>query len=281
MKQKTQLKFLKKYSKTFSLALLALLCATLARTIEIPLEGFGKSTKVAYVNMHKIFEAFPETEKARVEMNRLIDEKKAEITAKKEEIALLKGEVQFLRKQMSSVEPSTAPKTIQPETPSPAQKEPQTATSLTLPDGSPLKFIFSPADQSSATAAGASEAQISSAAAAAYALAVSSNSPQILPGIPSPAPQLKEKEALLSRKESELEAFVGAAETEVRQLEEGKTMTLLARIYKALEEIAAKEGYSVIVDKDNILYGENAVDITQSIIWRLSAPKSKPREKPQ
>ena len=138
-----------------------------------------------------------------------------------------------------------------------------------------MTFLFSPPAQSTEPKAG-TEAEVSSGTARAP-ISISTSAPPILPGIPSPAPQLKDKEALLSLKESELQNFVGVAEEEVRGLEEGKTMTLLARIYKALEEIAAKEGYSVIVDKENILYGEGAVDVTQDVVWRLSASKLKGR----
>ena len=252
-----------------------------AFAIEIPLDNFGKSTKVAYVSMHKIFEAFPETEKARIELNRLIDERKAEITAKKEEIALLKGEIAFLRKQMSAVAPSAAPKTLAPHIlPPPDQAAAPTQaeggitglTSLTLPPGSPLGFIFTPPAESTATPR-ETETQVPGRTSSLPT--VSTSAPAILPGIPSPAPQLKEKETVLAQKESEMEIFIGVAEDDVKKMEEGKTMTLFARIYKAMEEIAGKEGYSVIVDKDNILYGENAVDITQAVIWRLSAPGTK------
>src|SRR3989338_4559507 len=55
--------------------------------MEIPLEGFGKGATVATVNIHKVFEAFPETEKARIELNQLIARKKDDISAKREEIA--------------------------------------------------------------------------------------------------------------------------------------------------------------------------------------------------
>lgn len=265
------------------------LAAAVARAVEIPLEGFGKSTKVAYVNMHKIFEAFPETEKARVELNQLIDEKKSEITAKKEEIARLKGEIDFLRKQMTAVQPGaqkTDSKTTKPQEPpvevEPVQTstaEPQAATSLTLPENSPMKFLFSPPAESTAPASTDEGASLSTSAA--RPVLVSTNAPAILPGVPSPAPQLSDKEAALVRLQSELQTFVGSAEEEVRQLEEGKTMTLLARIYKALADIAVKDNYSVIVDKDNILFGDNAVDVTQDVIWRLSNPRLKKGPVPQ
>ena len=192
--------------------------------MEIPLEGFGKAAAVAYVNMHKVFEAFPETEKARVDLNLIIAERQQDITAKKEEISTLKAQIEFLRKQMGAVSLSTAPKTVS-ESPKPALA-PDSATSLTsltLPEDSPLKFLFSPPAESTSTARDPNKVSYSTFAAGA---------PQILPGIPSPGPSLMEKEAELSKKESELEVFIGAAEQEIRQMEEGKSMTVMARIYR-------------------------------------------------
>ncbi len=227
--------------------------------IEIPLEGFGKSATLAYVNIHKVFEAFPETEKARTELNQLIAQKKDDISAKREEIAKLKGQIEFLKKQMGAVNPNSSQRPPQ-EAASP--KDPSGTTSLTLPENSPLKFLFTPPENS--TAAEANKTNYSTFTAQA---------PQILPGIPSPGPSLMEREAELSKKQSELEVYIGTAEEEVRQMEEGKTMTLMARIYKTLEDISAKQGYAVVMDRDNILYGETAIDITDQLIQKLNAPR--------
>ncbi len=271
---------MRNYIKFYAAVGLLIFGTARGRAIEIPLEGFGKSTLIAFVDMHKIFESFPETEKARVELNRMIEEKKAEISEKKEEIAKLKGEVEFLKKRMEAVQPSTAAKTEPAEVPpAPPQEVPvtppsdtQTAppppaepvTSLALPEGSPLGFIFSPPLESTQTA------PVETSTQTAPVLTVSTAAPQILPGIPSPGPQLEEKEAALSQKEADLETLIGVAEQELRTLEEGRTMTLMARIYRGLEEVAARGGFSLIVDKASILYGEPGADITQDIIFRIS-----------
>lgn len=255
-----------------------LLLTTNISAIEIPLESFGKTTNIAYVDMHKIFEAFPETEQARVELNNLIEEKKIEITAKKEEIAKLKSEIDLLRKKVFDVLPSTNSTNVLSESTT-TEQTPQSATGLapkpltplTLPKGSPLGFIFSPPTESTRT--------VSVEKSTVPTVMISTIAPRILPEILSPEPQLREKETLLTQREADLEFFIEAAEDEVRKLEEGKTMTLMARIYKGLGEIAAKGGYSVIIDKENILYGEVAVDITQDMISKLSTLKLKEKLK--
>lgn len=260
----------------------------LIHAIEIPLDSFGKSTRIAYVNMHKIFEAFPETEKARVELNRLIEERKSEITVKKEEIAQLKAEINYFQDKMAAVKPSSntatsiekqtenTSKTIDQnqklETPAPLP--PELLTALAIPEGSPLEFLFTPPKDSTGITKGI-ETSSGTTSNEPKKISVSTSAPQILPGIPSPAPQLDQRLAQLSQKETDLEAFIGAAEQEIKDLEEGKTMTLLARIYNSLQEISDKEGYSIVLDKNNILYGDNAIDITETIIWRLSGTRNK------
>ena len=240
--------------------------------IEIPLAEFGKTTSVAYLDIHRVFEAYPETEKARIALNQLIAQKKDDITAKKEEIAALKTQIEFLKKQMNAVVPSTAPKTGPAQAPAapvtPDVKSstggPEPLTHLTLPETSPLKFLFTPPEGSTATAEDAGRVKFST---------FSKSAPEILPGIPSPGPSLSEKEIELLKKQSDLEIFIGTAQQEVQQMEEGKTMTVMARIYKALEDISNKEGYAVIVDKENILYGDKTIDITENVIYRLNAMK--------
>jgi Skp family chaperone for outer membrane proteins len=265
-----------------------------AFAIEIPIEGAAeKPTKIAYVNMHKVFEAFPETEKARTELQGMIAQKKNTITEKKEEIADLKAQILILQKQMQAVRPSTETKTAVQENTFPVQDLPKDTsltapmpggpdpvTKLTLREGSPLEFLFKPPEGSTQTAPVSTQTLSASEMPVPNAplfprIAVSTPIPQFLPGFPSPAPTLKEKEDLLARKEADLEAFIGVSEQEIRELEEGRTLTLMARIYKSLEAIAVKENYSVVLDKANILYGGEAVDITQGILWQISRPASK------
>ena len=56
-------------------------------------------------------------------------------------------------------------------------------------------------------------------------------------------------------------------------MEEGKSMTVMARIYRTLEDISSRQGYSIVLDKSDILYGESAIDITDQLIQKLNAPR--------
>ncbi len=165
-------------------------------SIEIPLEE--EREHIAYINMHKIFETYPETEKARAELIKVINTKKEEITQRKEEIARLKGEID--------------------------------AVTYTIHASSvPLKV-----------------------------------------GLEN---LLKEKETQLSKAQASLPAFLTMSEEEIRNAEEGKTMALLANIYKAVEALSKENKYTLVLDKENILYGTEALDLTPKILQLLENMK--------
>jgi Skp family chaperone for outer membrane proteins len=82
---------------------------------------------------------------------------------------------------------------------------------------------------------------------------------------------LSKKDDELKQKEEDLRAFQKQAERELLEYESHRSELLLGRIYLALKELAVKEEVSVIVDKRNILYGQNAVDLTDKLIKKLEA----------
>ncbi len=223
---------------SFFLASICFLLALKLHAIEIPLDGLDGKTKVATVNMHKIFETFSETEKARIELYKAIEEKRNLITEKKEEVTKLKGEIESLKKQIFmqtstvSVQSSTPPLIKSDETLK-KSTDSLTANFKTLSLSTPVVQI--------STTAKISELFI------------------------------QEKEALLIRKEGELETFIGLAEQEIRDMEEGKSMVLLAKIYKTIQEIALKYGYSIVIDKEHTVYGEKVADITQKVLDKLGS----------
>lgn len=63
------------------------------------------------------------------------------------------------------------------------------------------------------------------------------------------------------------------AEKELAEYEEECTRQLLGKIYSALKKLAQRETISVIVDKRNILYGKDTVDLTQKLIDMLETPE--------
>ncbi|MCM8833223.1 MAG: OmpH family outer membrane protein, partial [Candidatus Omnitrophica bacterium] len=80
-----------------------------------------------------------------------------------------------------------------------------------------------------------------------------------------------------TKKENELKGKIQELskkylETKQRLDERGKALEnqIFENIKKAISQYAKKNGYSIIVDSRMILYGENAVDLTDEIIKLLN-----------
>ena len=60
-------------------------------------------------------------------------------------------------------------------------------------------------------------------------------------------------------------------------VESRKTDQVLARLYRAVSEVARREGVSVVIEKAAILFGQPAVDLTDKVLRYL---KENPKENP-
>lgn len=80
---------------------------------------------------------------------------------------------------------------------------------------------------------------------------------------------LQKKDTDLKKAEDELKVYQKQAEKELLDYESRRTELILGRIYIAIKELATKESVSVVVDKRNILYGQNAVDLTGKLLEKL------------
>ena len=76
-------------------------------------------------------------------------------------------------------------------------------------------------------------------------------------------------QADLDLKEAELKREQQDADKGLIDVEGRKTDQVLARLYRAINEVARKEGVSVVVDKTTILYGHPAVDLTDKVLKHL------------
>jgi Skp family chaperone for outer membrane proteins len=81
--------------------------------------------------------------------------------------------------------------------------------------------------------------------------------------------KLAQKTRELERKQAQVRDEQDAAEKNLLDLESRRTEILMGKIYKAVQEVARREGVSVVVDKTGILYGHNAVDLTEKVLKYL------------
>jgi len=52
-------------------------------------------------------------------------------------------------------------------------------------------------------------------------------------------------------------------------LESRRSEILLGKIYVGIQDVAREEGISVVVDKNQILFGQKAVDLTDKVLQKL------------
>ena len=81
--------------------------------------------------------------------------------------------------------------------------------------------------------------------------------------------KVAQKTRELQRKQTQARDEQAAAEKNLLDLESRRSEILLGKIYKAVQEVAHREGVSVVVDKTGILYGHNAVDLTEKVLKYL------------
>jgi len=97
-----------------------------------------------------------------------------------------------------------------------------------------------------------------------------------VPAGPTPAQRLLELDskiislqADIAHKESELTQEHDESDKGLLDVESRKTDRVLAALYRAVSEVARREGVSVVIDKTTILYGHPAVDLTDKVLKYL------------
>jgi Skp family chaperone for outer membrane proteins len=231
----------------FGLALLGLLSAILhlpAVALEIPLDRTtpsagtgGGAVQVGYVDIEKVFAEHPLTRRYRAGFS-------DEVNKRKKEISEIESQISALEKVI--VSSTTEISLLQGEVDS--MKARLAATELTS----------------------LSTATVSGDVPAATAPALTD------PAITAKEAAIKAKEAgvesirgEIAKKRSEIPERIRLTKADLARLEEKQSAEVLADIYYLLEKVASEEGLTIIFDKDNILFGQSAKDVTQKVIDRL------------
>jgi Skp family chaperone for outer membrane proteins len=268
--------------KLFFIVLLAF-PALNAGALELLLEeNRGESGTIGYVDIDRVFKEYSGTTGAREEFIAEIKKKEDALNAKKAGIYTLKAEIAKLRQEREFA--LTLPSLLETQRsiaaaaqPAPAQP-PQASTQAVE--------LSTPAITASTQTVQASTQTITVSTHTAPAPAGLPGLEGIdMPGIarvpvnrfkfsvstsvPEIDAALTKKEEDLKTREEELRLFQRMAERELLEYESRKSEILLGRIYVALKELAVKEEVSVIVDKRNILFGQNAVDLTGKLLKKL------------
>lgn len=117
---------------------------------------------------------------------------------------------------------------------------------------------------------------VASTPAPAAPIAVSTPAAAIAPAGPTLAQRLLALDGRIVAMQADADRLQGeldrerlGAERTLLDAEGRKTDQVLARLYRAISEVAKREGVSVVVDKSATLYGHPAVDLTDKILKQL------------
>lgn len=76
----------------------------------------------------------------------------------------------------------------------------------------------------------------------------------------------KNKAQEIDRKAQDLQKFTEDSETELSKKEADLTQNLLAKIYAAVQQVGKDKGFSLILDKNNVIFGIDSWNITADIL---------------
>ncbi|MBI3551195.1 MAG: OmpH family outer membrane protein [Elusimicrobia bacterium] len=272
-----------------ALAALLALGAGRAFAIELELqENREQRGNIGYVDMQKVYKAYPETIRAKENFEELVRQAEEQINLRKAEALRLRNELSQLKIERDfvartpiviSTAPAETPKAPPAKTGAPIATLPgldrpvSTASAgpfvemkkseplvINIPGVSTAPIVVQPP--------AAVEAQKSSAAAAPAAVATGT-APAISPALAELDAKIALKAKALADKENDYKDYQAAQEKNLLDLESRRSEILLGKISKAIQDVAHQEGISVVVDKSTIVFGHGAVDLTDKVLKRL------------
>jgi Skp family chaperone for outer membrane proteins len=240
------------FKKIFYFACFAVLCAAApANAIEIPLETTKGGESFGYVDVQKLFEAYPKVLEAKQECEKFKSEKKEEIIKLENEIETLNNDVKESGNKINILKNTAASAQILPAVVS-------TKTSVSTSSSN--------APAAAGPAAVSTQASVLTSSSNASTAAVV---PDLDARISSFTAIIAEKKALVEKKSKELDEKKAKVEKELSELEDCKTQLIMADFYSVILDIAKEENISVVVDKSSILYGQPGIDLTDKVLDRL------------
>lgn len=245
----------------FFIACLSL--AGIAVAVEIPLDrgvisgGQQSGAAIAYLDIDRIFENHPMTK-------RLKEEFEIDVQKRKDDIQLINNDINTLQAIIVSsttlINHDKIALAILTSTQS-------AAPSITEPIGQETEPALTGEGTTAVSGDATVEAKtapevVKSTAAAAKILELETrikyNEESLLP-----------IKADIEKKKLEIARLIKTNRDELAKSEEKQTYKVLADIYNILRKIAEDENLSIIIDKNNVLYGQPGQDITDKVLERL------------
>ncbi|OGR82718.1 MAG: hypothetical protein A3J74_05310 [Elusimicrobia bacterium RIFCSPHIGHO2_02_FULL_57_9] len=260
-----------KIKSLLQIFLLPVLLASPAGAIELSLEeNRAEQGSIGYVDIQRLFKAFPDMVRARENFEEVVKQAEDQINMRKVELIKLRNELSQLKieRDFMAKTPMMIPKKQDP------------------PPPEPKPAALNPIDSLPGFAAPPSTAAAQKTESLAVNIPGVSTAPIVVqppaPKAAEPAPaavspladmdaKIAAKASELIKKESSFREEQASTEKNLLDLESRKTEILLGKIYRAVQDVARKEGVGVVVDKGNILYGHDAIDLTAKVLKFLKS----------
>lgn len=260
--------------RTMKILLALVFLAPPARAIELSLEeNRAERGSVGFVDIQRLFSASPDAARAKESFEELVRQAEERVNLKKAEALKTRLEIEGLKIERDSLAKSTPTLPAPAPAPEPARApspEKQSAKTLMLPGMTPLESApGAPPEASTAPTQAAAPVVVSTPSVPAPWSAPTLTAPDISRRLMELDGRIVGLQADLDRKEAELKRERQDADKGLIDVEGRKTDQVLARLYRAVNEVARKEGVSVVVDKTAILYGHPAVDLTGKVLAHL------------
>lgn len=90
----------------------------------------------------------------------------------------------------------------------------------------------------------------------------------------------RKKADSLEKLEKEIERMISDSNAEMQKKQRDKEVAILKDLKGIIDDIGKKEGYTIILPSDIILYSNEGIDLTQSLIDRYNAQKPQEQAAP-
>lgn len=286
-----------------SLLLLLILGAfSVARAIEIPLEKLTP-VRIGYIDLQKVFDAYPEKSFAEGDLLRDIEKRKKELVRRQTTISTLR---QQIAADQSALDQAAAGQAVSVPGDQVASLEASRPAVEAAPAPSPPVISSGPAGAAASSATAAqpypSDEPLLGLPGHEYLPSVSSATAHLPAPTPQPMPKATASPLLDSLAASTAPVTLNAQATaalqkrvddnrrtldralyafkdyramaldDMKSLQKQKTYGVMSKIYAVLQGLARDENITVVLDKSYVLYGEDAVDLSDKLISRLNQP---------
>jgi Skp family chaperone for outer membrane proteins len=273
--------------------LLSPFLAERTQSVEIPLDALSP-VRIGFVDLQRVFDTYPEKSFAEGDLLREIEKRKRELSRHQTDINVLQQQISADAAALADAQkgmPVVVPVNTVPE-PMAAPVAPPAVSTTTVSASSGTVKVSSaaiedyPTDDPLAGLPGHESAQSANGAAPGLPGMKDSTPKQtmldLLANATGPMVLNAEAQTALAKRLADnkqrmdnaialFKTFRGNAIADMKVLQTEKTYGVMSKIYAVLQNLARDENVMVVMDKAYVLYGEDAVDLSDKLIERLQS----------